>query len=391
MYTFICLDTFSVINYLKFIEIIWIKWMLNKNLLCALVISLLTLLGIYSFSNMSAVLNIGLIATLAVSTLAWLFLLMFSQYTSEKKLAKNQDTNTVAQTVNSLFNAFQSELNTQISATEAELAQVKSLIDNAIDGLVDSFISLEASTRTEQALLILLTSNELSDDSNSNNSAMSPFKQKQLKSKQLLSDIASQLNTLIKNTNQNGLASKALKKIEKEAESTVKNLELILDKLGNTVDAIFIDELRNNAHKLHSSINQAGSTADELYADSQLYALESKDIASKINLIMDENASNVAIVAEEIAAATMQIEKDVQAAIKSLQFQDMTTQLITQCSERQKLMQNILTSIDIGKNNNNISIQELEVKFSAAHAKLKQVSSVRMKQFNIDGGSVELF
>ena len=365
--------------------------MLNKNLLCALVISLLTLLGIYSFSNMSAVLNIGLIATLAVSTLAWLFLLMFSQYTSEKKLAKNQDTNTVAQTVNSLFNAFQSELNTQISATEAELAQVKSLIDNAIDGLVDSFISLEASTRTEQSLLILLTSNELSDDSNSNNSAMSPFKQKQLKSKQLLSDIASQLNTLIKNTNQNGLASKALKKIEKEAESTVKNLELILDKLGNTVDAIFIDELRNNAHKLHSSINQAGSTADELYADSQLYALESKDIASKINLIMDENASNVAIVAEEIAAATMQIEKDVQAAIKSLQFQDMTTQLITQCSERQKLMQNILTSIDIGKNNNNISIQELEVKFSAAHAKLKQVSSVRMKQFNIDGGSVELF
>ena len=376
---------------MKFIEIIWIKWMLNKNLLCALVISLLTLLGIYSFSNMSAVLNIGLIATLAVSTLAWLFLLMFSQYTSEKKLAKNQDTNTVAQTVNSLFNAFQSELNTQISATEAELAQVKSLIDNAIDGLVDSFISLEASTRTEQALLILLTSNELSDDSNSNNSAMSPFKQKQLKSKQLLSDIASQLNTLIKNTNQNGLASKALKKIEKEAESTVKNLELILDKLGNTVDAIFIDELRNNAHKLHSSINQAGSTADELYADSQLYALESKDIASKINLIMDENASNVAIVAEEIAAATMQIEKDVQAAIKSLQFQDMTTQLITQCSERQKLMQNILTSIDIGENNNNISIQELEVKFSAAHAKLKQVSSVRMKQFNIDGGSVELF
>ena len=391
MYTFICLDTFSVINYLKFIEIIWIKWMLNKNLLCALVISLLTLLGIYSFSNMSAVLNIGLIATLAVSTLAWLFLLMFSQYTSEKKLAKNQDTNTVAQTVNSLFNAFQSELNTQISATEAELAQVKSLIDNAIDGLVDSFISLEASTRTEQSLLILLTSNELSDDSNSNNSAMSPFKQKQLKSKQLLSDIASQLNTLIKNTNQNGLASKALKKIEKEAESTVKNLELILDKLGNTVDAIFIDELRNNAHKLHRSINQAGSTADELYADSQLYALESKDIASKINLIMDENASNVAIVAEEIAAATMQIEKDVQAAIKSLQFQDMTTQLITQCSERQKLMQNILTSIDIGENNNNISIQELEVKFSAAHAKLKQVSSVRMKQFNIDGGSVELF
>ena len=337
----------------------------------------------YSFSNDSVSLGIGQIATIATSTLAWLFLLIFSQHTAEKK----QDANAMVHTVSALVNTIQSELDTQISATEAELAQVKSLINTAIDGLVDSFISLEASMRTEQALLMLLTSNESSDDNNE----MNPFKEKQLKSKQLLNDIANQLDTLIKNTNQNELACKALKKIEKEAESTVKNLELILDKLGSAVDAIFIDELRNSARKLHSSINQAGSTADELYADSQVYALESKDIASKINFIMDENASNISLVAEEIAATTSQIERDVQAAVKSLQFQDMTTQLITQCSERQKLMQSILSSFNIGENNSNISFQELEIKLSAAHAKLKQVSSVRMKQFNVDGGSVELF
>ena len=361
--------------------------MLNKNLLCALIISLLTLLGMVSFSSDNAGLSIGQIATLLTSALAWLILVIFSQYTHPKKQHAKQDANAVAQAVHLLVSTIQSELNTQINATEAELAQVKSLIDIAIDGLVDSFISLEASMRTEQALLMLLTSNESNSDSN----VISPFKEKQLKSKQLLSDIASKLNTLIKNTNQNELASKALKKIEKEAESTVKNLELVLDKLGNTVDAIFIDELRNTARKLHSSINQAGSTADKLYADSQVYALESKDIASKISIIMDENASSVALVAEEIAATTSQIEKDVQSAVKSLQFQDMTTQLITQCGERQKLMQSILSGINIGEYNSKISTQELEAKLSAAHAKLKQVSDVRMKQFNIDGGSVELF
>ena len=357
--------------------------MLNKSLLYALVISLLTLLGMYSFSNDSVSLGIGQIATMVTSMLAWFLLLLFSQHTSEKK----QDTSTVVHAASALVNTIQSELDAQISATQAELAQVKSLIDIAIDGLVDSFISLEASMRTEQTLLMLLTSNE----TNSDNNEVSPFKQKQLKSKQLLNDIASQLNTLIKNTSQNELASKALKKIEKEAEGTVKNLELILDKLGNTVDSIFIEDLRNSALKLHSSINQASSTADKLYEDSHAYALESKDIASKINLIMDENSSNVALVAEEIVATTSQIEADVQSAVKSLQFQDMTTQLITQCSERQKLMQSILSSFNIGEDNSKITIQELEAKLTAAHAKLKQASNVRIKQFNIDGGSVELF
>ena len=362
--------------------------MLNKNLMLALIISLLALLSLAFFSstgfnNVITTLSIGQIATLAVVTFAWLCLILFDQRTPAKK----QDTNTVARTVNSLVSSIQSELGTQITASEAELGQVKALMDDAIDDLVDSFISLEASTRIEQKLVMLLATNETKND----NDELNPFKEKQLKSKQLLNDVASKLSTLIKNTSQNEAATKALKKIEKEAESTVKSLELILDKLGNTVDAIFIDELRNSARKLHASINEAGNTADKLYTDSQHYAQESKDIASKINEIMDENTSNIAMVAEEIAVTTAQIEQDVQTAVRSLQFQDMTTQLIAQCSERQKMMRSILASVNIGESDSEISIQDLEAKLVAAHAKLKQVSNVRMKQFNVDGGSVELF
>ena len=320
--------------------------MLNKNLLLALVISLLALLSLAYFSNTGfnnviTTLSVGQIATLAVLTLAWLCLILFGQ----RAPAKKQDTNTVAHTVNSLVSSIQSELGTQITASEAELGQVKALMDDAIDDLVDSFISLEASTRIEQKLVMLLATNETKND----NDELNPFKEKQLKSKQLLNDVAIKLSTLIKNTSQNEAATKALKKIEKEAESTVKSLELILDKLGNTVDAIFIDELRNSARKLHTSINEASNTADKLYTDSQLYAQESKDIASKINEIMDENTSNIALVAEEIAVTTAQIEQDVQTAVRSLQFQDMTTQLITQCSERQKMMRSILASVNIGE------------------------------------------
>lgn len=368
--------------------------MLNKSLLLALIISLLTLLGVTYFSDTP--INMAQVVILFMAAFAWLCLLLLSQSTSSYKTwfapllqssSKQQDTNTITHTLNSLISSMQSELGAQIAATESELAQVKSLMDQAIDNLVDSFISLEASTRTEQKLVMLLATNETKND----HDELNPFREKQLKSKQLLNDIANKLSTLIKNTNQNQSASKALKKLEKEAEITVKNLELILNKLGHTADIMFIDEIRNSAHKLHTSISEAGNTADKLYTDSQIYAHESKDIASKIKEIMDENANNVALVAEEIAATTSKIEADVQAAVKSLQFQDMTTQLITQCGERQKVMQSILNSINTSEYNSKISINELEAKLSDAHAKLKQESNVRMKQFNVNGGSVELF
>ena len=107
---------------------------------------------------------------------------------------------------------------------------------------------------------------------------------------------------------------------------------------------------------------------------------------------MDENASNIASVADEMALTTTQIEQDVQTAVRSLQFQDMTTQLITQCGERQKIMQDILNTLSAANlHSNNASIADLQAKLISAQADLRQASKVRMKEFNMDCGSIELF
>jgi methyl-accepting chemotaxis protein len=361
----------------------------------ALLISILMLIGVLYFSANSFALNKAQIVTICLSAAAWLALFTsgrsdFSQptayFSSQNKSSKN-DAESLVQAINDLIHSIKKELGVQLIAADAELSQTKSLIDDAIDDLVDSFISLEASTRIEQKLVMLLASNETENDKDE----LNPFKEKQLKSKQLLSEIAQKLNTLIKNIAKNDSACKTLSSLEHDAEDSVAALEKLLKKISQGNEPSLVEDVRKHTKHLHNGISAANKTLNKLQVDSKVFAEESKDISQKVNQIMNENADNIAIVAEEIAMTSAQIEKDVQIAIRSLQFQDMTTQLITQCSERQKIMQDILNTISDVKLDDNMSLLQLKEELTTLQTELQQASKVRMKQFNVDGGSVELF
>ena len=376
------------------------------NILFAFLLSVLTLFGIFYFSAGAFTLSTGQIVTLCLSALAWVGYFLYAKdstspiftsplftnplFTSLVAQNSNKQNNVsqLSESLTSLINSIKTELGTQITATNAELSQVKSLMDDAIDDLVDSFISLEASTRIEQKLVMLLASNNAEND----NDELNPFREKQLKSKQLLKDIASKLNTLIKDAKHNESACGALNDIELAAEKSVTQLEIVLGEISSTSNAALVEEIRKGVQQLHKSISKANNTVDKLYASSKIYTKESKDIANKINEIIDENNNNIAIVADEIALTAEQIEKDVQTAVQSLQFQDMTTQLIAQCGERQKIMQDILNALSaVSLISKQSSLDDLQIKLSTTQSELQQISKVRMKQFNVNSGSVELF
>jgi hypothetical protein len=320
--------------------------MLNKSLVVALIVTIATLCGLFYFSALGSTLSNGQLVTLCIGALAWLVVLFLPNHTPQA------DANNLSHNFSDLLSNIQTELTNHITATEAELAQVKSLMDNAIDDLVDSFISLETTTRIGQNLVRQMASSktDTKDDLN-------PFKDKQAKSQRLLQETSEILKKLMHDAKQNQLACTSL------AESN-KNIDAASSKILSKI-LLSSDDLRK----------------------------ETKLIASKVADVIQENKDNLSLVADELTATTKQIEKDVQTAVKSLQFQDMTTQLITQCGERQKIMQQILhTANAIGnKDSGQISASELQAKLKAASAELKQISSARMKQFNVDAGHVELF
>jgi methyl-accepting chemotaxis protein len=362
--------------------------MSNKNLLLAFVISLLTLFGVLFFSASGTALSTAQIVTICLGAIAWLGLFLFTRQAASSLNAKDS-ANTFTQEFSGLISSMQTELGAQISATDTELKQVKSLMDGAIDDLVDSFISLESSTRIEQKLVMLLVSSQNVNDKDE----LNPFREMQLKSKQLLLETSQHLNKMIKDAKQNETACKSIANMEKSVEKSIENLELSLSKFGKTADVALVDSVHESAKAMHSAISNATVVANKLHSNSKLLSIESKEVADKVATMIEESGNNMTMVADEIAATSQQIEKDVQVAVKSLQFQDMTTQLITQCGERQKIMQDVLDTINSINHDNTgkTSLSDLQTKLANAHAELKQASKVRMKQFNVDGGSVELF
>lgn len=333
----------------------------KNRLLIALFVTIAMMCGIFFFQNTDTPIVTGQVVTLSLGALAWVGLLIYPQPSEQNNYPKtNADTSAVTGSLSSnmanLFNTIQTELNDQIVATEAEINQVKSLMDGAIDDLVDSFVSLEATTRIGQNLI----SHMISSDTN-NRDELNPFRDKQLKSQALLSDTSELLKKLIKDTIQNKASSASLAKS---------------DKISDTAASKTLSELQSNGHLLHE---------------------EAKVVASKVDDMMSENIAIIAMVADEMAATNAQVAEDVQVAIKSLQFQDTTSQLITQCTERLKVMQKMLSTLQslgqsLGNSNTSEqSVQEWQTKLIAAHSELKEASNVRMKQFNVDPGSVELF
>ena len=333
----------------------------KNKLLIALLLTILTIAGILFFQSSDAPFVTGQVITLCLSALAWIILFIYpapagSKQPSQTSQSTNTDTSKFSSSMANLFSTMQSELNSQIVATEAELNQVKSLMDSAIDDLVDSFVSLEATTRIGQNLVSHMISNE-----NNNRDELNPFRDRQINSQTLLNDTSELLKKLIKDTKQN-----------KTTAASLANLE----KLSDTVTSKTLAELQISGDLLHK---------------------ETKEVSYKVAGMIDENKAIISMVADEMAATNAQVALDVQTAIKSLQFQDTTTQLITQCNERLNVMQKMLNTIEslgqsMGNSNTSAqSVQDWQTKLTTATDNLKAASKVRMKQFNVDPGSVELF
>ena len=339
---------------------------LKKSLLIALAIAIAVLFSVFYFNSTVIALNQGQIISLYLGAIAWLMLFFIT--TNSVAITTNSttyQTNTSNQVVQkasididalssnyaNLLNTIQSELSEQISATKKELAQVKSMMDGAIDDLVDSFISLEATTRIGQNLVKQMASSETDDKDDLN-----PFKDRQTQSAKLLHDTSAILKTLIKNAKQNLTLSTSL----------------MSENIGNAANSKLLSELRLSSEVLNK---------------------ETKTVASKVIEAIAENKAILSLVADELIITTTQIEKDVQVAVKSLQFQDMTTQLIVQCGERLNVMQEMLNAIDLFSKKIMMgdSAYVSQTKLNMAREELSQKSQVRMKQFNVDAGSVELF
>ena len=250
----------------------------------------------------------------------------------------------------------------QLASSSAEVARTLSIFTEAIGGLIGSFNDITAQAREQQALAVALATGGASDGSgNKLTKAFDEFVSETSQTLQFFVDatvqnskLAMGLTDLIdKVRGQANAIQGALREVQAIAKQTdllALNAAIEAARAGEAGRgfAVVADEVRvlstrtgEFSRQIHAHINsmhEASSGAEKAIAEiasrDMNVALSSK---RRVGQMMDEIAvvhHEMQQTAGQLAQRTEKLESEVNAAVTSLQFQDMVTQLLTHVGKR---------------------------------------------------------
>ncbi len=340
----------------------------------------------------------------------------------------NEDVAELTARTKSLFEFLARQFNGQFDNIKTENGQVRNLLADAIEKLIDSFTGLEDQTRRQQEIAIGLTKNgqeqaggsRLSIESFlaeidgvlgtfaeaiSNNSDMaramvqsmgetSKQFQKVLGMLDEVKKIADQTNLLAINAAveaaRAGQAGKGFAVVAEEVRNLSIRSNRFSDQIGSSVTGI-----TQALASVQKVINQMASQ-DEVVTGSAKHRVD--DLMTKTRAFNENIERSV----REISQSSERVGVEVRHAVTSLQFQDLATQVLGTTNNRvenlESLLQNLaILSLDHRARADDLSddcrnrLEEFKQALSEASCLLERASHNPVSQKSMDEGDIELF
>lgn len=312
-----------------------------------------------------------------------------------------------------------------IQALTNEFERLSSVQTTAIGGLVQSFTGLEAQTRALQGLVVAsmekLNSHASDDNSGSNiskevNNLIQVFQDNITSLGQGSRELVDMFNIMREHI---GGINKLLKEIEGISSQTnllALNAAIEAARAGEAGRgfAVVADEVRslsNRSNQFSSEIrtrftttqeamHKAANTVGRMAALDMKMSMNSQGRIADIMNEMERMNSDVAVNLQQVDQITSQISHDVGVAVRSLQFEDMTTQLIQHMRNRVLMIdgiQNVFGEVAeamAGSGSGEIDTTIETAGLILQHGKQKKKSMTNngpVAQKDMQGGSVDLF
>lgn len=315
------------------------------------------------------------------------------------------------------------EVSRQLESAHTELGNTQTILSEAINTLVSTFTALADEVRAQQALTLFITEGGEGGEANDS-------KQKFERFVQLTSDA---MNEFVDSTVQNSkhameLVEKmdainnevsSILKILNEVEGIAKQTNLlalnaaieaarageagrgfavVADEVRNLSESTnkFSKQIRKLVHNVNDALVDAEGAINNLAASDMTFVMDSKQHVQ--TMMSDLSALNATIAhnAEDLHKINAQVERNVGVAVATLQFQDMSSQLIAHAQMRITALQEVAIQMSAGVDSPNRTeyLQQIATYQDSLHehvVTLDEKKSNPVAQDNFNTGDIELF
>jgi methyl-accepting chemotaxis protein len=338
-------------------------------------------------------------------------------------LSWQQTENTLIQESNTFHVQFGKEISNQISQANTELSNTQAILSDAIAKLVENFTAMAEEVHAQQALSLFISGTEGADNGQSSKKKFERF----------VLDTQQALNEFVESTVQN--SARAMELVEKMDAMSVQVAGILglVNEVGNIAKqtnllalnaaieaaragesgrgfAVVADEVRNLSDKTNKFSSQIRVLVDDvnkslvdtedsiskLATKDMTYVMDSKKHVEAMMVDIAELNKTIEKNGVELGQISNRVEQNVAVAVSTLQFQDMSSQLIGHAQMRLAAIQNVAN--ELGNGTDQFGSQEYLDQLAAYNQSLTQQvitldekKSNPVAQSNFDTGDIELF
>lgn len=295
----------------------------------------------------------------------------------------------------------------QIASGRDELAQVQSLLDDAIGKLSTSFVGLEAKVRRQRDIALeLVTKNDATAEGvaierflHEAERAFNSLAEQGIENVRVSTEIAATIGGVDQNASAISAVLGELDEIAAQTKLLALNATIEAAHAGDAGRgfAVVAKEVRKLSDRSAAFNSEIGALMRSMTNDLHRVRLQANESVAKDTALMAESQAgmtqigaevrglNAAMmrVIEELGTVNEDVERDVARAIVSLQFHDLTTQLLAHTVSRYQVLEERIGDVTT---RHAIGAQYMEEALAVARLSHRTVT-----QRELRAGSVELF
>jgi methyl-accepting chemotaxis protein len=315
----------------------------------------------------------------------------------------------------------------EIEVVSTELIHVKALVSEAIETLNQSFSNLHDQTNAEYKLVMSLINNLGGDDSSSISikkfseeikvvlqyliDLLKTASQRSNQTVEKIDDMVGQIEAIFHLLEDvkgiadqtNLLALNAAIEAARAGEAG-RGFAVVADEVRKLSlnSNVLNDQIRTQAEKARTTVDQVRNIVSETAQKDIEHAISSQTKVDVMLKDLEMMNSEIAESLGEVTGIISQIEGSVSDAVRSLQFEDIVTQLVDQIRNHLNNLNDFTADIrefiDVQQqtpsNNEEVYLERIESFRQKIHTQRQKVESSRMTRVNtesMDEGEVELF